>query len=43
MSKGPKTIAKRNDNNNNNSWLKYFWKLLFLKIIIKNGQKEHKL
>jgi hypothetical protein len=42
ISKGPKTIAKRNDNNNN-SWLKYFRKLSFLKIIIKNSQEEHKL
>ncbi len=39
MSKGPKTIAKRNDNNNNSSWLKYF-----LEIIISenNNQKWSK-
>jgi hypothetical protein len=37
-----KTIVKRNDNNNN-SCLKYFWKLLFLKRIIEDGQEKHKL
>ena len=42
ISKGQKTIVKRNDNNNN-SCLKYFWKLLFLKGIIEDGLEKHKL
>ena len=42
ISKGQMTIVKRNDNNNN-SCLKYFWKLLFLKRIIEDGQEKHKL
>ena len=43
ISKGQMTIVKWNDNNNNNSCLKYFWKLLFLKRIIEDGQEKHKL
>ena len=42
ISEDQKTIVKRNDNNNN-SCLKYFWKLLFLKRIIEDGQEKHKL
>ncbi len=41
ISKGEMRIVKRNDNNN--SCVKYFWKLLFQKRIIEDGLENHKL